>query len=139
MFQRILVPIDLDEQSSWSKAFPVATKLRATFDARLTLMTVITDRDAMSEAQWTSIAYGALVDRTTTRLSTLARDVLGEEADIRVGSGSVYGAILDAASDIEADLIVLASHRPAMRTFLLGANAERVARHARCSVMIVRE
>lgn len=139
MFQHILVPVDLDEQSSWSKMFPVAAKLRAAFAARLTLMTVITDRDATSEVQWTSIAYGALVDRTTTRLRTLAHDGLDEGTEIKVGSGSVYGAILDAASDIEADLIVLPSHRPAMRTFLLGANAERVARHARCSVMIVRE
>jgi len=40
---------------------------------------------------------------------------------------------------IGADLIVLASHRPAMKDYLLGANASRVVRHAPCSVFVVRD
>jgi len=140
MFRQILVPVDLDEPSSWSKAIPAARALADAFDARLTVMTVITDRDATSEAAWSAINYGALVDKTTTHLANLADRELGKDkAAVRVGSGSIYAAILDAAADIEADLIVMASHRPAMRDFLIGANASRVARHARCSVMIVRE
>ena len=38
----------------------------------------------------------------------------------------------------DADLIVIGSHRPAMSTYLLGSNAKTVARHATCSVLIVR-
>ncbi|MES2700112.1 MAG: universal stress protein [Pseudomonadota bacterium] len=47
--------------------------------------------------------------------------------------------MLEIASTIEADLIVLASHRPQMKDFLIGENAERVVRHARLSVMVVRD
>jgi UDP-N-acetylmuramate: L-alanyl-gamma-D-glutamyl-meso-diaminopimelate ligase len=46
-----------------------------------------------------------------------------------------YGA---ANIPADADLIVIGSHRPAMSTYLLGSNAKTVARHATCSVLIVR-
>ena len=41
--------------------------------------------------------------------------------------------------EAETDLIVLGSHRPSMATYFLGSNAKTVARHAKCSVLIVRE
>ena len=47
-------------------------------------------------------------------------------------------AILDLAEKIGADLIVMASHRPELKDYLLGPNAARVVRHAECSVMVVR-
>ena len=46
--------------------------------------------------------------------------------------------IIRIAERAEADLIVLASHRPEMKDYLIGANAASVARHARCSVLVVR-
>ena len=39
---------------------------------------------------------------------------------------------------IGADLIVMSSHRPAMRTYFLGSNAGHVVRYAKCSVLVVR-
>jgi nucleotide-binding universal stress UspA family protein len=37
-----------------------------------------------------------------------------------------------------ADLIIIGSHKPSIRTHLLGSNAEKIVRHANCSVMVVR-
>jgi nucleotide-binding universal stress UspA family protein len=56
-----------------------------------------------------------------------------------VGHGSIYAEILRASRDAGADLIVMASHRPEMKDYLIGANAARVVRHADCSVLVVRE
>jgi nucleotide-binding universal stress UspA family protein len=53
--------------------------------------------------------------------------------------GGVYPEILAEADACGADLIVIGSHRPGMSTYLLGSNAKTVARHAKCSVLIVRE
>jgi nucleotide-binding universal stress UspA family protein len=39
---------------------------------------------------------------------------------------------------VNADLIVMASHKPTVTDYLLGANAAHVVRHAGCSVMVVR-
>ena len=43
------------------------------------------------------------------------------------------------AKEIGADLIVMTSHRPAMRTYFLGSNAGHVVRYAKCSVLVVRD
>ncbi len=55
-----------------------------------------------------------------------------------VGYGTVYEEILRVAREIEADLILLAAHRPELKDFLLGPNAARVVRHFDGSVLVVR-
>ena len=55
-----------------------------------------------------------------------------------VGQGSVHQEILRIAREIDADLIVMASHRPDLKDYLLGPNAAHVVRHTSRSVMIVR-
>jgi nucleotide-binding universal stress UspA family protein len=63
----------------------------------------------------------------------------GFKADTRVVESEVRAGILDIAADWPADLIVLGSHgRKGLQKFLLGSVAESVARHAHCSVLIVR-
>ncbi|WP_179655998.1 universal stress protein, partial [Salmonella enterica] len=37
-----------------------------------------------------------------------------------------------------ADMVIIASHRPDITTYLLGSNAAAVVRHAECSVLVVR-
>jgi len=53
--------------------------------------------------------------------------------------GDARDVILDCAEEWGADLIVVCSHsRKGLERFLLGNVSEAVARHARCSVQIVR-
>jgi nucleotide-binding universal stress UspA family protein len=52
--------------------------------------------------------------------------------------GSVYDDVLQEAEKSAADLIVVGSHRPSMATYLIGSNAVRIVRHAKCSVLVVR-
>jgi nucleotide-binding universal stress UspA family protein len=56
-----------------------------------------------------------------------------------VKEGDPKSKIPDAARDWRADLIVLGSHgRKGMGHFLIGSVSEAVARHADCSVEVVR-
>jgi nucleotide-binding universal stress UspA family protein len=55
-----------------------------------------------------------------------------------VRQGGIYHEILEEAKAMNADLIVMSSHRPAMRTYFLGSNAGHVVRYAKCSVLVVR-
>ena len=140
MYSSILVPVDLDEPSSCARAVPAALALARCFAARVTLATVVPDRVAGQAAQWSAIAYRDLLARADARLALLADELGGETAvETRVGTGAIAGGILDLGRQVEADLIVLASHRPAMRDWLIGANAARVVRHAGCSVLVVRD
>ena len=63
----------------------------------------------------------------------------GFEVATTVEVGDAKAVILDAAAEWPADLIVLGSHgRKGLERFLMGSVSEAVARHAPCSVEIVR-
>lgn len=55
-----------------------------------------------------------------------------------IAHGNVYEEIIDAADKVSADIIVVGSHRPKLRDYMLGPNAARVVRHAQQSVLVVR-
>ena len=63
----------------------------------------------------------------------------GFKVDAAVEIGDIRERIIDSAAEWGADLIVVGSHgQRGIRRFLLGSVAEFVARHAKCSVEIVR-
>jgi len=63
----------------------------------------------------------------------------GFDASISVREGAPKMVILDCATEWGADLIVVGSHgRKGLTRFVLGSVSEAVARHAHCSVEIVR-
>ena len=139
MFKSIVVPVDTQEPDTWAAIIPTAISMVVAHQARLTLCTVIPDVRAMVEAEWSAIGYRQMVDIARTRLATLAKQFPGvADVHIEVGTGNIWRGIVKIASRAEADLIILASHRPAMKDYLLGANAVSVVRHATCSVMVVR-
>ncbi|HTS13423.1 MAG TPA: universal stress protein [Candidatus Limnocylindrales bacterium] len=64
---------------------------------------------------------------------------VGFKTDTLLKNGDIRESIIDAAAEWNADLIILGSHnRTGAHRFLLGSVAESVARHAPCSVEIVR-
>ncbi len=76
----------------------------------------------------------AVVDRVVGRLGTAGFSVTSELVE-----GDARAAIVTAARDWRADLIVLGSHgRTGLTRLMLGSVAENVLRHAPCSVLIVR-
>lgn len=140
MYSSILIAVDLDEPSSWKKAVPTALALGRCFEARVSFGSVVSESLLALSAQWSSVSVRSILDDHRIRLMKLAEELAeGAEVETHVASGSIYDGILRIAEQTDADLIVLASHRPQMSDYLLGANAARVVRHARCSVMVVRD
>lgn len=137
MYSSILTAVDLDKPASWGKALPVSIALARCFSARLTLCSVVLDRTAMLETEWSGIGYREMLKVAAARLQTLAAEA-GFDISTEIATGSVCSGILEAAQRAQADLIVLASHKPEMKDYLLGANASRVVRRAPCSVLVVR-
>ena len=75
-----------------------------------------------------------MVERIAQKLRTA-----GFKVDTAVEIGDIRETIIDFAAEWRADLIVVGSHgQRGIQRFLLGSVAEFVARHARCSVEIVR-
>jgi nucleotide-binding universal stress UspA family protein len=77
---------------------------------------------------------GVLVERSAKELRSA-----GFKVDTTVEVGDIRARIIDSAAEWGADLIVVGSHgQSGIQRFLLGSVAEFVARHAKCSVEIVR-
>lgn len=139
-YSRILVANDIDEPSSWKNSVPVALVLGKCFGARIALGYVTPDLQLEVKAQWSGLALGRLIETADARLRLISNEVgEGQENATHVATGRVFRGILEIANTIDADLIVLASHRPQMKDFLIGENAERMIRHARPTVMVVRD
>jgi nucleotide-binding universal stress UspA family protein len=140
MYSSILVAVDLDEPSSWEKSVPTALALSRCFAAKVAFVYVVPASVLSVQTQWSELGVRQILDNARARLARRADEwAEGAKVESYVTSGSVYGGVLEAAERCGADLIVLASHRPEMKDYLIGANASRVVRHARCSVMVVRD
>ena len=137
MYSSILTAVDVDQPGSWAKALPASIALARCFAARVTLCTVVPDAEAELEAEWSAAGYRQMIQVAEAKLKNLAAEHDIEMAT-EAGTGSIWAGIIDSAERVGADLIVLASHKPAMKDYLLGANASRVVRAASCSVLVVR-
>ena len=142
MYQNILVPVDLSDKHSWRKALPTAIRLAETFEARLHLITVVPGFPLPIVGQYFPDDFEPkLKQQAAQQLRDFASEQVAHAVPCKriIAEGKVYQEILRAAEKVKADLIVMGSHRPELKDFLLGPNAQKVVHHAQCSVMVIRE
>ena len=141
MFDNVLLPIDLNHPASWEKALPMGLKLVGT-SGTLHLLGIVHDLGAAAIASYLPAGFEekALQKMKQDIDQFIAGNIPeGVKAIAHVGHGHVPEHILSAAKDIDADLIVMASHPPdELMTFLVGSHADRVVRHADRPVLVVR-
>ncbi|TAV88642.1 universal stress protein [Rhizobium leguminosarum] len=65
--------------------------------------------------------------------------VAGVKATIEIRNGPPAKVIISTAESHGADLIIVASHVPDFSNYFIGATADRVVRHAKCSVLVDRQ
>jgi nucleotide-binding universal stress UspA family protein len=141
MFKNVLIAIDLTEPGSWARSLPAALEIcRLSAAAKLYVVTVAAEVNVQVASFFPSDANQRLIEQAAADLQGWIRSHVpaGIEAHQIVGQGSIHREILAAAEKAGADLIVMASHKPAISDYLLGANAAHVVRHATCSVLVVR-
>ncbi len=141
MYKKILFSVDLNDDASWQKALPAALRHCQAFDAELHVLTVVPELPmGVVNLYFADDAGARLVKAAKEDLADFVekRVPVGFRVKRHVAHGTIYTCILDTADAIDADLIIMASHRPAMRDYLLGPNAARVVRHSTRSVLVVR-
>ena len=109
MYKSILLPVDLDQESSWKKALPVAIALAGLSGATIHLITVVPDLLSSHVAPYFPPGFEAKVEaETKAKLTQFANDKLsGVPHEVHVRSGTIYEQILEAAEEIGCDLIVI--------------------------------
>lgn len=142
MYKTILIPVDLNVESSWHKALPTALAMCRAFGAELHIMTVVPEYGSPMVAQYFPVEYEKkALEHSEEKLKELIDDADTDGITVHqsVASGTIYEEIINAANAAKADLIVMASHRPQLSDYLIGPNAARVVRHAGQSVLVVRD
>jgi universal stress protein A len=139
---RILVPIDFSDCSR--KALRYAIPLAREHAASITLLYVV-------PRQYSTFDYGgpnmpSLEAHMYVNSEKRLKDMLEEEvhaqipAEAIVLTGVPAEDIVEAAAEMHADIIVIATHgHTGFKHILLGSVTEHVVRRAPCPVLVVRE
>jgi nucleotide-binding universal stress UspA family protein len=140
MFQKILVPVDLADPAFVKPALDTAVELAKASGGTVRLINVIPMTPVML-AEYVPPDFDVQQRGSAEEaLAIVCQDSgLGEKCSSVVRQGGIYHEVLEEAKSFAADIIVMSSHRPAMKTYFLGSNAGHMVRYAKCSVLVVRK
>jgi nucleotide-binding universal stress UspA family protein len=136
----VLLPIDLSDTDTQTAALREALALVGS-DGVLHVVSVLPDFGmapvgSFFRKDYEKEALASFGEALSEWVGTHVPDTV--EVHPHVLHGTIYDEILRAADKLKVDVIVMGSHRPAFKDYLLGPNAARVVRHAGCSVYVVR-
>lgn len=136
MYSSILVAVDV---AQIDRAESILLKAASLVDpqGRITLINVIEEVPGYLTIEIPDDLMSTARADSELRLRSL-RDRLGINAGIEIRNGSPAREILTSAEANSADLIIIASHKPDLSNYFIGATADRVVRHAKCSVLVDR-
>lgn len=135
MFKNILVPIAFDQEHEPEQALNAAKTL-ANAGASVTVMHVLADVPGYAISYMPDGYKEELNVTIQAALDKYAAQFENGKALLR--NGNAPDQILKYAEEIDADCIVIDSHRPGFSDYLIGSTAARVVRHGKCAVMVLR-
>jgi nucleotide-binding universal stress UspA family protein len=141
MYKRIILAVDLAEGSAPAlKGLAEAVELARAGDGDLRLVNIQPVVPATFMEYVPADFDEEQIRRSQDSLeeALAAIDLPDGRKSLAVRAGGIYHELLQEASDWNADLIVVGSHRPVMSDYLLGSNAKTIVAHAQCSVLVVR-
>ncbi|MDJ0822106.1 MAG: universal stress protein [Paracoccaceae bacterium] len=134
MYQNILVPMALDHGIS-ANTLEISRALKAP-DGKITAIHVYEAPQGSVRAYLDEDVLQAAYEGARKRLEERVAG-LGDVTPVLL-HGHTSQTIVDYANDKGIDCIVIGSHKPGLKDFLLGSTAARVVRHAACSVHVLR-
>ncbi|MBP1850152.1 universal stress protein [Rhizobium halophytocola] len=136
MYKKIVVPVDCGQLDKGEK---ILLKAKSLLDegGEILLLTVVEDMPGYLAIDVPVDIVSSAIDDGKTRLLEL-KSKTGIAARIEIRTGTPAREILAAADEFKADLVIVASHVPDLANYFIGATADRLVRHAKCSVLVDR-
>lgn len=136
MYRSIVIAVDIAQMEKGERILEKAATL---LDAggKMTIVNVVEEVPGYLTIDIPTDLMGQARTDANARLGAL-REKLGLDAAIEIRQGGPAHEILASAEANKADLIVLASHVPDFSNYFIGATADRIVRHAKCSVLVDR-
>lgn len=140
MYSNILIPLDLSHKEQVVELAQIATALAAGSPARINLLYV--DQSFVHRAgdpQFDKALHEGHRNEALKEMEDLLVN-LPENTVVNTlyRDGTAHDQILETAGQLGVDVIVMMARKPGISSYFIGSNAERVVRHAPCSVFIVR-
>lgn len=139
MYQDILVPVDMSDESTWRKPLEAAIALARQFGSRLHVMTVVPSIKSPLVGSFFPEDYEQKMhEHANQELHAFVAQHVPSELAVQtiVAAGTVYEEVINYAQQLNCDLIVMGRSSSSKTSFLLGPNAARVMRHANTSVLV---
>jgi len=143
-FKIIVVPTDFSDYSL--RSLPYAIDLAAKYGARLKIVFVNEPSLQVSDVAWVGVDERAMntdhVREARRHLEKMVIDQVPPDvpADAEILSGNAVDEIIRFSRDVNADLIVMATHgRSGVSHMLMGSTAEQVVRKAPCPVLTLKQ
>jgi universal stress protein A len=140
----IVVPTDFSTQSL--SALEYAVGMAKSFDARLKVVFVNEPGLKISEMAWVGVEKQSMTGQQANEARRSIEKLVLDRipVDVPVDANIVYGGAVDSiieyAADVNADVIVMATHgRTGVSHVLLGSVAEQVVRKAPCPVLTLKK
>jgi len=140
LFKKVLASVDLGDPDSSIRVIHAALEL-ISGDDTLHVACVVPDYGMSVVGSFFPEGHEkAALEKAREDLHkfTAANIPDGVQVQHIIGHGNIYEEIIEAADKVDADVIVIGSHRPKLKDYLLGPNAARVVRHSTRSVLVVR-
>ena len=140
MFKNILVPVDIAEPEIAKPAIETAVAISRPTSGSVRLVNVLPMTPVML-AEYVPPDFDVQQRKTAEdTLAAMASEcgLAPDRISTAIRSPGIYHEVIEEAKAMPADLIVMTSHRPDMRSYFLGSNAGHVVRYANCSVLVVR-
>ena len=136
MYAKILVPIELSHKHSGINAIKIAKNL-INDGGEIFLINVVDDIPTYIETELL-LGFRDNSKRLALEKLTEIAENEGVGSNVEMRTGHAANEILEAADSHNADLIIIASHKPGLTDYFLGSTAARVVRHAQCPVFVDR-
>ena len=136
MYKKIIVPVDMGQLDKGAR---ILAKAQSLLDqgGQIVLVSVVETVPSYLTIDLPADFIDESISDAGQKLAELDRSA-GANAKRIVRVGSPARDIMEVAEAEKADLIIIASHRPDFSNYLIGATADRVVRHAKCSVLVDR-
>lgn len=142
--EKILVPIDFSDYSK--SALRYAVNFAKFFNAEIILVYVVEPVIYPPDFSMGQIAIPTVTtefdERAKEELNKLAKNQIPSQVKVStvIKTGKPFIEIIDTAAEVNADLIIIATHgHSGVEQILFGSTAEKVVRKAPCPVLTLRE
>ena len=142
MYKQILVPVDLNDKGFADKAVALALWHAKQSNAQIHLLNVLPGIHlSMVASYFPKDAVAKMKADVKEQLQAFAAKHIKQEAcyNIHIAEGRPYTTILEFAQKLEADLIIMPSHkRSKMDKVVLGSVASKVVENSPVNVLVVK-